>query len=719
MPLISRCLRAGSSIVETQGLRDGLLGVVTAKDGVYLVDSRTCKTLSRMRIEELDPFEHGTAFSPDGRYFCFAHNTSKGNAIRLIEIASKRLVRSYATQDNPIGILSFDPTSTYIVAGTLTGRVMVWRIDGSILIARLSSFPEHTPNLFATPTKTYISAIAYSATRIATAGYGGSVVVTNFHTLTHTKRIRPGKIRIDALAFIDERYLVTGNVHGVIERIDTLEEEPIRQLIAPIGPIRHLLILPRSGLLLAASKFTHIALIDIKSMQIIEEHYLTLPSPIHSMTYLGDDQIAIGLDSGTVVQVELTAYLQMKEAIDKEDFEEAYGLSDAEPLIKESEQYRILNNRFRSHYSDAFQAFSRHDDETALTLLRPFKTITQTKREVQELITAFSEYDRLRLSIEEQRYSVAYGLAERYPPLRQTAQYKTLEEEWERRFTEAQAYMFKDDPDQVKQVLNAFITVPSKSVFIRLLLHKTQLLLDFSRAIHDEDYETLKRVSDQEPALKETPAYQASMHAADELIDAIMNAIRSNRFEKAEQRIEKLLAIPHLLHRHDELMTLLKKARRLYQAHSDRLILHYYELLDRSQELSHLPQAKAVEKAWKRLMQRCEKEALVGNTAAIKRILGPLIDLPTRSEKIGNLLRVSYQMQVKHHLARKEYEKTRRAISHYLSIFGMDNETRQLITRLELKGEAFTPDEEQELHRPRTLWHTLTHGDVPDHIISL
>jgi len=118
-------------------------------------------------------------------------------------------------------------------------------------------------------------------------------------------------------------------------------------------------------------------------------------------------------------------------------------------------------------------------------------------------------------------------------------------------------------------------------------------------------------------------------------------------------------------------------------------------------------------------MQRCEKEALVGNTAAIKKTLGPLIDLPTRAEKIGNLLRVSYQMQIKRLLAHKEYLKTEKAIAHYLAIFGMDNETRQLIVLLNNTGVSFTPDAEHEQHRPRTLWHALTQGKVPDNILML
>ncbi len=719
MPLMKKCLRANSSIVQLQELHDDQLGVVTAKDGIYILQGENCKISTRMRIDELRPFEHGVAFSPDGRYFCFAHNTSKGNAIRVIDIATKKLLRSYATQDNPIGLLSFDPSSTYIIAGTTTGRVMVWRIDSNNLMARLSSFPEYTPTLFSAPTQNYISAIAYSPTHIATAGYGGSVVITNFHTQANTKRIKPGKVRINSILFLDDQYIVTGNEHGVIELIDIKENQPIQQLVAPIGPIHHLLLIRPSGLILAASKFNHIALIDIKNMRIIDDEYITLPSPIRSLCFTGKERIAVGLESGTIAQVELLPYAEIKESIDNGDFEHAYAVSEAEPIIKESPQYKAMDRQFQRDYDKALLAYSRGSDEEAEELLRAFRAVPNKKKIVQGLSSAFSRYSKFQHLLKEKRYAAVYGLAEQYPPLKQTYIYKRLEEQWDELYVDAQALAFKGHTSQVKTLLKDFITVPAKNPYIRLLLHHTQILIDFSKALHAQDYVALKQVTEQEPILKETLSYRSVIHAADGLIESIMSAIRSNRFNKAHLLTEKLQDIPHLAHHHEHTARLLKKAKRLYEIHTDKMTLQYYELLDRSQDLADLPQAKAVEKAWKRIMIRCEKEALIGNTAEIKSILGPLIDLPTRAEKIGNILRVSYQMQIKYYLAHKQYIQTRTAIVHYLSLFGMDNEIRQLIRHLNKAGMPFTPDEEQEVHRPRTLWRTLTHGDVPDNIIML
>lgn len=717
MPLIRECLREASPVIQLQSLGSGFIAAVTAAEGIYTFDPGNCKIITRMKIEELRPFEHGVTFSPDGRYFCFAHNTSKGNAIRVIDVATKKLLRSYATHDNPIDILSFDPTSTYIAAGTTTGRVMVWRIDSSNLIARLASFPEYTPHLFSIPSQNYVSAIAFSPTYIASAGYGGSVVVTNLYTQANTIRIKPGTARINAIVFIDAQHIITGNEHGLIELINIEEHQPIRQLIATIGPIYHLLHLRPSNLLLTASKFNHIALIDLKSMRIIDNHYITMPAPIRSITLSGENKIAVGLESGEIVQVELSPCSELKQLLDHRDFLQAYAMGEAEPIIKECSEYKQIETIFQRDYNKALQAFSRGDDDDAHFLLKPFAAITNKRKKVQELISAFNRYPRFLHLIKEKKYSAVYGLAEQYPPLKQTDEYKRLEQHWDEIFSDAQIMVLMGKTDKAKELVKDFITIPAKSVYIRLLLHQAPVLLDFSKALHVKDYLTLKSVTDQHPVLKDTPSYKTVMIDADEIVETIMSAIKTNQFDRAEVLTEKLKWVPHLVHQYDQISDFLKKAKKLHRLHAARTSLQYYEFLDKSRELAHLPQAKAMEKVWKRTITKCEEEALVGNTSAIKTILGPLIHLSTRAEKIGNLLRISYQMQIKYFLTKKEHEQTKKAIEHYIALFGMDNEIRQLIRHLNRLGVTFSLDEEQTKHRPRTLWLTLTQGNVPDNII--
>ena len=116
------------------------------------------------------------------------------------------------------------------------------------------------------------------------------------------------------------------------------------------------------------------------------------------------------------------------------------------------------------------------------------------------------------------------------------------------------------------------------------------------------------------------------------------------------------------------------------------------------------------------MIATCEEAALRGNTAAIKAAMGELLMLRTRSDKIGNLLRVSYQMQIKYLLGKNRAEAAGLAIERYIGIFGIDNEMRQLLRVLRRKGEALILSEAQQQNRPRSLWLTTTHGELPDRL---
>ena len=117
-------------------------------------------------------------------------------------------------------------------------------------------------------------------------------------------------------------------------------------------------------------------------------------------------------------------------------------------------------------------------------------------------------------------------------------------------------------------------------------------------------------------------------------------------------------------------------------------------------------------------MEQCEAAALRGDTPAIKELLGPLLTLKSRNEKIGNILRVSYQIQIKQCLTQSKPALAKNGISHYVDLFGMDGETEQLIKVLHAKGLKLHLSDEQKQHRPRGLWVSTTHGHLPDSIVT-
>jgi hypothetical protein len=716
MPVIKPIKHDPRSIIHLQTLQDDVTGIVTAEKEVMLLDAADSSPLVRLKIEEIDVDGSACAFSHDKGYFAFSHQTSKGHALRLIDLHSKQVIRSYATQDNIIERLSFGPSSTYIVAGTATGRVFLWRVDSVNLIARLSSFPEYTPNLLTAPKQNYVSAIAFSDTLVATSGYGGSIVVTNLVTQANTHRLKPGKRRIDALCFLNEHYIVSGNEDGLVEIMHVEEHHPIKRIPTSIGAIRQLFHLKASNMLLAVSKFDHIGLIDLDELEVIDPTFIQFDATIVRIGQQNESTLVAALQNGLIAHVELAPFDTFAEFVQNQDYRNAFLLVESEPLLKYTVDYQALSADYDKAYHKALKALESERPEDAKIFLAPYAKVRQKAQHIQALFTAFDSYRRLKYLIQEKKYAAAYGMVYQYTPLQKTEAYVNLEANWDTIFSKAQKLMIKGEEKRAKAVFGDFLTVPAKSDLIRLMLHKNDLLVALSKAIHRKDFEGIKRITDQEPVIKQLPSYKNALAETNELPERIMRAIKTNQFDKAYELTDELQYIPHLKHHYNRILFFMERAEKLYELLQRGDELRYYEMLDQHRELSILPQSKKMEQKWEKLIHTCEAAAVTGNIATIKNTLGALIRLKTRTDKTGNLLRSAYQVQIKYGITQGTMDRVRRGIEQYVFLFGMDNETRQLIRLIQEQNPEFALTEEQTHHRPRSLWLTMTQGDVPEDI---
>ena len=708
-----RC-ETDAPIIVMQHLDDDSLGIVTASKTVTVFPPDASVPRHQFRIEELSPLEHGSAFSPDGSRFAFAHAVSNGYAVRIIDTATKELIRSYGTQENPVELLAFDAAGTYLLAGTSTGRVFLWRTDGSGLLARLSSFPEYTPHLMRLPRENYVSAAAFQQHLVATTGYGGSIVVTNIRTLANTRRIKPGRARIDTLIFLDERRLLAGNEDGILMLIHTDEHHRTQRIGTGVGPIRHLLLLPDPRFALVASAFNHIALVDVETMELLDNRFITTPEPVRAIALGSDTTVTVATESGHILEAPLSPFTDFADLIDEGRYPEAYALCDRHPFLKSGERYRMLEEAFGLYYTRAqhFLADGRNDD--ARSLLHPFMKTTSKAKTVQDLFNAFDHYPRLRHLASEQKYSTAYGLCGRFPTLRESPACKGMEAAWHKAYATAQKLALKGLDKEARQSFGNFLTVAEKSPYIRLLLHNKATLVAFAKALQARDYIALKKLTEREPILRDTPSYKEAIRSADTNIEAIMEAVKEGAFEKAELLNAELRRIPHLAHHCDKISRFIEKATKIQRRYDAGDMFAFYEQLDIAPDLAVLPCAKTSEQRWRDIMDRCEAAAQQGDIVTIKSELGPLLMLPTRSDKVGNLLRMAYQVQIKRHLARKDAERAGHAIERYIDLFGIDNETRQLIRLLNSLGEDLFLSDEQQQNRPRSLWLSATKGHLPD-----
>ncbi|MEA1918357.1 MAG: WD40 repeat domain-containing protein [Campylobacterota bacterium] len=672
-----RIVKLNSKIVSMACFSDNRLGVITDDHYVHFLNTPKGSIDKTFMLASMGNQPKKLAFSSDAHYLAYATQ----HYIYLIDLEIQKAITRIEIDAAQAEILCFDSDNKHLIAGTNTGRVLLWQCEHQEMLSRLTSFPEHTHHMIP-PLNNYVSALAHYRHLVASSGYGDSVVISDYLSGAHPIRIYSERSRINTIVFLDENCLLVGNEEGKVGKLYIHENRPHRQLSASIGAIKHMVILSDKTFALVASTHKDIALINIDTMEVIESHYISVTDNITAMVLGRDMLLYIAQESGLISCAKLMPVETLQMRIENRQFELAYELVQEFPILKESSWFHDLEKIFAQHYAMAIQALLLGDDNRAHHHLKAFIHTPIKKKNVQDLFYAFHHYKRLQYLLEKSLLNAAYGLVEAYPPLKMTPEFRAIEKEWEDLFSKAQKLIIKDKEIEAKKILQAFNRVSSKAPLIRLLLEVSTDIIHFSKAIASRDYTRLHKMTKRYPALKMMPSHQSVIEESDLLIEEIMNALKEDRFKDAHARCELLLDMPHLQKHYEHISHFIQKAEHLFRVEADNELRQCYETLDSAAQLAILPRSKMLESRWQDMMNVCENAALKGDVADILKCIKPVMPLPSRQEKLGSLLRLAYLIQIR--TLDKDDQGFQIGVTNYARFFGSDSELQQLLKQRDI-----------------------------------
>ena len=718
---ISRKVDLDSDIVYLNVLNDTEFAVVTLDKSFSIINLETMQQEQTFTFNNANVHREkkSIAFSSDGKYI--AYSEIGQSVVRVINIHTRKLHHSFPTLQNRIETLCFDPGSSYLVAGSITGRVYLWNLFSTGQVSRLSSFPEYSPHLLTQPKTNYVSAACFSPSGdlVATSGYGGSIVVTNIHTEVSPKRITPNHVRINALSFVHENLLVAGNIEGALDIIDLHTSQIQKHYQTGLGSINAIAVSSSGNYLLVAGHTKDILLIDLKKQKIREAAYISRPEKVFQLSMTHDDTLFVGCENGSITVHQLSPHSTLKSYINTDTYDRAYDLIQEYPLLEDSTLMTELEQEWENRLSDALAKIEEGQTDDALLLLQNFTTVPakiNTIKDVKNFIKQFSSFNSAVLG---ENYSLAYSIAEQTPLLKRSSSYARMEAIWDASFFKAQTYVIKDQKQELVKILEPFGRVNSKLCFIQVLIHQPELFLEFTHNVNTSAYEKVFSVIHSYPCLKEIQSYKDMLHAAKDLYDKSRQHIFSAEFDLAELELEQLSHIPSMKLQTQELKHIFTVALKFQSLYSEGDIPSCYALIDKHETLQALPLVKELEVDWNTKMEAAEKEALLGNIKEVKSTLGTLLRLSTRSQKIGTLLRLGFLTQIKYLVVKNQISNIQQAIDNYIYMFGYDTELNNLILKIRQDEiMEINVDDEQMHHRPRSLWLSITDGNIPNTILQ-
>jgi len=153
--------------------------------------------------------------------------------------------------------------------------------------------------------------------------------------------------------------------------------------------------------------------------------------------------------------------------------------------------------------------------------------------------------------------------------------------------------------------------------------------------------------------------------------------------EALRKKIQKLQHIPPIAPQIQTIFQTLISLEQLIKKYEQKDYVHAYEILDNAPLLANTQLAKLLEKKWQEIIHQCEYYALKGDIKGVKTTLGKLIHINTRTETIGNLLRLCFHIKIKQLFAKRLLGKAELLIYSYIDIFGLDTQLRSIIEHYE------------------------------------
>jgi hypothetical protein len=697
----TQCTRTRSDITAFSILENDTFVFSTKYNGAKIFSSLDCSSLNNLSIKLLNPSTTAIAFHETKNILAFANS----NIIYIIDTDTKNLLQTIKTNEGEITLMFFVKNSKYLITGTKNGRVMQYRYDGRFAISRLCSFG-HKVKSKGRVQENYVSAFTQMDDKIACSGYGGIITILTLNSYQLRHHIETSKGRITALLFLDKHQLISANIDGVLQRHSLKKYQQTKTLITPLHNIKNITLLSNSDFILAHGDSNNIILVDIKNMKVVDHHYISFKESISQMQ-LFKGSLFVVTASRNIQKVKLPAAEDLKSALSEQRLDKVYKIIDRDPTLKGTREHKRAEVMYERLFSKAIEALSQNssDEREAHQILKMFNNIESKKSEINAMFQAFKHYSRFKNYYLEKKYHIAYVIAERHPALKRTFQFKKMEDIFKEAFSFAQKQILLGREDVAKEILTPYATVLSKKPILELLLSNNKEFLEFLKAIEQKKHMTVEILLKENTIFQEIPTYVALKKSLENVVAEIDNSIDSLELEKAQELLEAHRNIQTLKGEISRLEEKLHAVKLLQEAYAKNDFITCYEIIDTYSDIKELELSQLLEKHWSKLLTQCEEFAMKGDFKSIKKTLGELIQVNTRAQKIGDLLRLSFFTQIKVLLAKSNFKKAEAIIYSYNDIFGIDREMRAIMKTYEnvaAKKLAITQPKEKSI--PRDAW---------------
>ncbi|MDD5157693.1 WD40 repeat domain-containing protein [Sulfurimonas sp.] len=671
---IDEYLVAKSDITDFAILDDENIVYSTKNDGINFYNFLTFQEKKEKKSQFLNQDTKFFCFSPNHKLFAFVDN----QYIYIINIKKRELIQTISVASNPISKLSFDASSKYVIVVINNLQVLKYRYEQQFLISRL--YPLRNV-IHSFSNNKYINLFTFYKNYIALSFSDGTLEVIDMSS--RVARLKIVYNRITALSFIDENNLICGDKNGGIEIISLENPNSKRVIKTTFSSIKEIIMMQNRDFAMIITDAKFVSIIDIKNLKVVIKKYIEFSSKPIKIDIADNGFLVALLQNNKISTIKLPTEEKLKSLALHNCIKEAYELVTKEPMLRNSQTFKTLEERYRKRYIEATKALEKNDTAKAKQMLEIYDDVESKKNQVKELFLAFKNYPRFKELYREEKYALIYLISDKFIQLRETTEYKKTEQIFKDTLLSAQKLLIRGEKSEAKALLSSYKAVPSKRNIVKLILAHNADFIEFLRAVNDKDYKKIDQLIASNPELREIPNFKTLSSEIEIELERIESFIKSGELSLLDSRIEALESAFGIENRVQKLKLEYINAQKLQEAYQNNNFRLCYEILDENSSLKGSVLGVLLEKHWFFIMGECEEFALSGNIKDIKSRLGELAEIKERRVKVEELIKVGFYARVSQLLEKQNFDGAEVIIYTYIDTYGYDLEIAQIMRSYE------------------------------------
>ena len=695
-------------IIQTKGFNHAIILLKILDDGKLLVVDKqtTIRFMDREKFSMLSGFKVNithkyyktsvVAFSNDGEYF--ATLTADAKASRLYNAKTKKLVTELNRHQGEVSCVGIDPFCRYMFSCGDDGKTFAIDMKSGKLIFTL---PVHVDT---------VNDIAFSENGnwVATCSYDKKISLYSLVSMSPKAYLKGHSAAIIKMKFLTNHRLISVDKNSsaiiwnlkngrIIERLQGIHDE-IKQICTDKD----------DQFLFVGTALGHVLVYDLNTYEILEPRYIKITSAITAMEFDKEkNQLLIGSDDGFVYTYDIYEGLeQLKEYLKGKEFDLMQKKVVENPILKTTEIYKLIDNLWEVTLKKARVALQKQDKEKAMLLFKQFITVPSKKRIIQKTLQEYAEFPKFEKFVKEQKFALAYGLANAYPAYKESGLYRALEKKWKSDCQKAQKYVLNPKTvERAKEVFAPYRGISEKSKLMQELLIKGDIYKRFHIAMGQKDFVSCSELIKHHPFLKEVSEYELLMNYADSLYIKINAFIHDGDTHSAIKMLRTLSAFDDFKEEAKELAKGIDTKQKFFTAIENENYNIAYEMMGNMEELEDTKDGQILHNRWQEDQIKANECAVRGDAICAQKVLESYMSIRSKILAIATLYTLCYIVQIEEALdTGKPQHDIENGIKNYILYFGVIEHIENFFLEFKEKYPSTKLNLEQLKHGSLNMW---------------